>query len=431
MTQQRGLPPLPPWPIHYYYENCFFLGRILGRSKAKKTARMPDAASDEVQPVWPILRAWARFSIVLASFLAVLYYLCSGYDLLYTKGDDKDKIVGLLNDYVNYGICTWALFGMPVFLFMLRKLDAVLVRMPEMIDTTKDPNRRRELIADIEGIRNFISIRDRQAKWCYYAFFAMSVGLVAGFAAAMPLLHYTGAKSWALAPDEYFVVFVVAQPWAFFWCAVVFAHYVWFLFCIVGIVFWRVSRYAHQRQILIPPISVDERGGLRSMGELVFLVMLLASGGLLIAVTWPRIFNVDPPIWGLIYLYAFVLSCLYLVPIWYLHVAMKHARTRHLIGLGIMFTAAYMALMNSTSEGNVALTTADDTSADPLVTRVSALEGIYARTEQMPTWPVSMLRNIVAALIPSISVLFSTLSKFVQLAWELIKGAGKGLGMGQ
>ena len=107
----------------------------------------------------------------------------------------------------------------------------------------------------------------------------------------MAVLERSTAHSWALEPFEFPAVFVVALPWAYFWVTVVFVHFIWFIFCIIYFVFWRVSVYASRKRIVVPPISVDERGGLRSIGELVFMVMLLSSGGLMIVVGWHMIFK--------------------------------------------------------------------------------------------------------------------------------------------
>jgi hypothetical protein len=229
----------------------------------------------------------------------------------------------------------------------------------------------------------------------------------------MALLGRHTAHSWALEPFEFPAVFVIALPWAYFWVTVVFAHFIWFIFCIIYFVFWRVSVYASRRRIVVPPISVDERGGLRSIGELVFMVMLLSSGGLMIVVGWHMIFKEpDADVRFVIHLYAVILILLYVLPIWYLRTALKYSRDRHLAAWGALFGAACASMVGAASfqDNKPHVATADPEmiiKTNRPLEEIASIENIYARVEKMPQSPVSMFRNIFATIYlstPFISV---------------------------
>ena len=93
-------------------------------------------------------------------------------------------------------------------------------------------------------------------------------------------------------------------------------------------------------------MSVDERGGLRSIGELVFMVMLLSSGGMAIVIGWHMVFEeIDADVRFVINLYAVILILLYVLPIWYLKTALRHSREIHLATWGAILATAYSAVV--------------------------------------------------------------------------------------
>ena len=364
--------------------------------------------------------AYFRFLLVLSAWFGVLYIACNHYEILRTN-ESNPEVVGLLDDDANYGICLWMVFGMALLLLILRKLDAVLLNFLNIIDCSNDAKEfdAKEfdrLKSEVEHARQFISINTPWARRLYRILWVTAAGLVLWYAFAMALLGRHNAHSWALEPTKFPEVFVIAQPWAFFWVAVVFAHFIWFTFCIIYFVFWRVSVYASQR-IVVPPISVDERGGLRSIGELVFMVMLLSSGGLMIVVGWHMIFEEpDADVRFVINLYAIILILLYALPIWYLRTALKYSRDRHLAAWGALFAAACSSMVGSASFQDTKPIVARGDPAIVIQTspfeQIASIENIYARVEKMPRWPVSMFLNIVATIYLSTPFISAPLTVF-------------------
>jgi hypothetical protein len=389
MAQSLGPDPRPP---HWYYRNFYILGFILGYPR-----RAFEVAGGTTRR-WSLVRSWARFSTVLTIFLITIYAVCRESGILRTR----NGVVGLLDDYVMFGVCTWLFLGIPIFLMMIQRLDTVLVAMPALIDTGGSPEARRALVGDIENMRNIISVRHPTAKVYYHILLAIGLALNGVYAFAMPFFRDEWERSWALMPADYPLTFAIAQPWAVFWCTIVFAHYVWLIFAVICTVFLRIYRFGKLRKIVVAPVAIDERGGLRSIGELVFLTMLLSSGGLLISVTWAIVFpNYKGPAFGLMALYSAVLAGLYLIPMWFLHSALKNARRSQLASISLLFTSAYFALINSANESSGTETLTDSQNA-ALASQVSDMSVVYGRVEGMPKWPVSILMNMTASFVTAL-----------------------------
>jgi hypothetical protein len=408
---------LKPRAASYYYKRCIILHLILEpwffprellprkiqnflQKKSKKNIESPDDHETKAE----LFFAYVRFLLVLSAWLAVLFIACDHFGILKTIGKDKEEIVGFLADWANFGICLWMVVGMALLLLILRKLDAVLLNFLNIIDCSNDAREFDRLKSEVEHARQFICINTPWARRLYRLLMLVSTGLVLWYALAMPLLGRHTAHSWALEPVKFPGVFVIAQPWAYFWVTVVFAHFIWFIFCIIYFVFWRISVYASRKRIIVPPISVDERGGLRSIGELVFMVMLLSSGGLMIVVGWHLIFQEpDANVRFVIRLYAMILIFLYVLPIWYLKTALKYSRDRHLAAWGGLFVAACSSMVGAASFQD---TKQDVARADPEIViiktsplqEIASIENIYTRVEKMPRSPVSMFLNIVATI---------------------------------
>jgi len=417
MSQSNGSPRVEAESLSYYYENLRILGWILGSQRKARSKRKAGDASASEQTPWELFRAWGRFTVILAIFISLLYAACRISNILKTHG----AVVGFLDDYVNYGIWMWMFAGMPIFLLTIRRLDSVLVSMPGMIDAGKDPKGLDALIKEAIGIREFISVRTPRARLLYNMLFCLGIALNLVYAAAIPLLEpWIGPKeqSWALRPYQYPLPFLLAQPWAFFWCTVVFVHYVWLIFSIILVLFRKIYVYGRQNRIVVTPLAVDERGGLRALGELVLLVMLLASGGLFIAVTWSYIFEPNAHTRGLVILYSVILACLYLLPIWFLHTAMKNARKIQLVGISILFAAPYLALLKSVNPGDIDPASVSGADSDRLASRASDISRIFAHVDGMPKWPVGMFTNILGTAVPALPF-FAAMSRNARLMWDL------------
>lgn len=405
-----------PRPASYYYRRCFILHLILEpwtlpqgilpskfTSFFQRRSRRSSQKSDDQGSKGTLFFAYVRFLLVLSAWLAVLYIACDHYGILKTiPGFNGKNIVGLLDDKANYGIFLWMILGMALLLLVLRKLDAALLSFLIIIDCAQDPKEFDRLVSEVEHAREFIAIRTRGARWLYGLLMATSTCLVLWYALAMALLHKHTAHSWALEPEAFPAVFVLAQPWAYFWVTVVFAHFIWFTFCIIYFVFWRISVYASRKKVFVPPVSTDERGGLRAIAELVFMVVVLSSGGIMIVIGWHLVFEeIDAHVRFVINLYVAILILLYVLPIWYLKTALKYSRERHLATWGALLAAVYSGLAGSATlppkpESPSAGIEAIKTNL-PFV-ETAALENIYARVEKMPRSPVPVFVNILATL---------------------------------
>ena len=177
---------------------------------------------------------------MLSAWLGVLYIACNSYGILKTKNSalkPEIEIVGLLNDQANYGICLWMVVGMALLLLILRKLDAVLLSFLNIIDCSNDPKELDRLKSEVEHARQFISINTPWARRLYRLLLLVATCLVLWYASAMALLGRHTAHSWALEPVEFPAIFAIALPWTYFWVTVVFAHFIWFVFCIIYFVF--------------------------------------------------------------------------------------------------------------------------------------------------------------------------------------------------
>lgn len=384
-------------PLNFYYQRYWLLGWILGRRQDS------------------ILISSLRFAAVLSLILVVIVAVCKAANALYLDGEP----VGLFEDWVMLGVCLWQFLGVPVLLWGIRKLDAILVDLPQIV-RAKDEAEREELRRDAIWMRNAVANRDPKARRWYLAGMATILVLIGIFQFVIPLDPSTAARSWAIWPQRYPSTYVAAAFWALFYYPFVLTHFVWFIFAVMIVVFPRIVGYARQRRLIVSPVAPDERGGMLQYGFLVFAVLLLASGGLLIALPWYLIFPADWRVLAIIGVYGAILSVIYFFPLWHVHLAMKNARDASLSSLGGLFVAAYPNLINALPRWEN-LGDAQQVIMESLV-RLGSMEGVYRRIEEMPVWPTTRLVSWAASTITGSPIVISVFPVLKGLAthalWE-------------
>jgi hypothetical protein len=394
-------PDLRRQPLNYHYRHYWLLSFILGRNSNS------------------IVRSSLRFAAVLSLILVAIFAVCRASNALYLDGDP----VGLFEDWVMLGVCLWQFLGVPVLLWGIRKLDAILVELPHLV-RAKDEAEREELRRDAIWMRDAVANREPKARRWYLAAMATILVLIGIFQFAIPLDPSTEARSWAIWPQRYPLPWVAAVFWALFYYPFVLTHFVWFIFAVMIVVFPRIVGYARQQRLVVSPVAPDERGGMLQYGFLVFAVLLLASGGLLIALPWYLIFPADWRVLAIIGFYGLILSLIYFFPLWHVHQAMRRARDASLSSLGVLFIAGYPTLMTALSKWeNVG--DAQQVIMETLV-RLGSMEGVYRRIEEMPVWPTTKLVSWAASTITGSPIVISVFPVVKGLAthalWEWLLG---------
>ncbi len=352
-----------------YYKNNLLFRMLLGSSRFR----------------------FLQFMAILSLWYVVGYGICAKYNALQLLGKDAGYFedIVLLSNYFMY------LAMIACSLFLLRKLDFLLERLPDLIDISYE-----ELIPVINHIREFVSLRRRTAIYLYITILIFMCLLVLVFQIYIPIFKPQDVRAWAIMPDIYPTIFIFAVIFALFQWVIIVGNVFWYLLSIAITVFPVIYRYAREGKLQINPISPDGKGGLTPISDLSYALTICMSCGLILVVSWLILYGVDQPMMLGFPMYIVFLTVVFFMPLQSVHIAMKKAKNFEIYRIGCLFSEEYKKL----PEGNnnkKSKSVGKHHDVIDIVRYLADLNQLYRRVEMMPVWPFNftMLGRFLALII--------------------------------
>lgn len=388
-------------PVNYYYEKYWVLGRILGK-KSKSS-----------------FSAWVRFALVLSVWIIALGFLSLllGIHETVRSKDGFYDVVGYFNDGVMVAFCAWLFAGVAVLLVCIKKFDDALISMAHMFNMADSEKQKQ--INRLEKFRETVSLRTKKSKYYYYGTLLLGTIFVLAFNTVRPWIS-DDAHSWAIAPRYFPMMWFIGNFWALFYIVFVFGNMLWFIGCTIAFPLRALTEYAISKQLSVPTIADDGKGGIKPFSALAFYLMLLPSGGIAIEIQWALTFpKYDDGIEFLMIVYSIFLASIYVIPMWALRNAMKTSKEENLKALGLFLSPAFLSIINQ-AKTNIPFSKYCASNSEFIpASEISGLAAIYQRVEATSINPASKLMNIAVAFVSTSPYVLAT--RYFALKLEGVK----------
>jgi hypothetical protein len=349
---------------------------------------------------------------VRVAFLALIFwclgYLATAFDkALYLPGE----AVGFLDDINNY-----LFYSLFLLIVLLHRLAEKFFLSFGGFESVEDSHFSLQAIAKFDDsyymeyrnyvnkLLEFITLKKSLAKCIFYCLQTlMIVFFVTSVYLTVSVDRGAFTNTWAFQPFKYPLGFLACQLKDFTFYVLLAPSIFWCLISMTVAMVLICRKLERDDRFNIKPLSPDNSGGLRPVGE--FALMLFYTSAIpLIHLVIVSITISLSTTHELIYpLYAIFLIMTFFLPLGSVHNSMKKAKSKELEGLSTLFNKTYYDFRHATAK-----TACMDRDFGELMKDMYYTKELYHQANKMPIWPFDF-----SILIRFLSVVFVPFLLFV------------------